>query len=140
MTCESGPEVSQDCTGGPACTLSKLLSVWAYSDAVGACACTTPESTCPAGTRLEACLCRVEQAEAHMDGQRSSSDQDSEENGGSNPEKNFKPPPPSVSWALTAVQPTCGGVCTCLATNIKPIYAGKAPDRLVAQAVCVACE
>jgi len=46
----------------------------------------------------------------------------------------------SVSWALTAVQPTCGGICFCTATNVKPIYAGKSPDRLVAQAVCVACD
>ena len=69
MTCKPGPEVSQACTGGPAFTLSKLLSMWDYSGAIGACTCTTPESTCPAGTRLEACLCRVEQAEAHINGQ-----------------------------------------------------------------------
>ena len=149
MTCKPGPEVVQYCTGGPACILSKPKSVRAYSGAVGECTCKTAESTCPAGTRLDACLCRVEQADSAWAGaaadmqswagnQQSSWDQDSEDQGGD--EKNFKPPPPSVSWALTAVQPTCGGVCFCTATNVKPIYAGKSPDRLVAQAVCVACD
>ena len=149
MTCKPGPEVVQYCTGGPACILSKPKSVRAYSGAVGACTCKTAESTCPAGARLDACLCRVEQADASWADaaadtqswagtQQSSWDQDSEDQGGD--EKNFRPPPPSVSWALTTVQPTCGGVCSCSATNVKPIYAGKSPDRLVAQAVCVACD
>jgi hypothetical protein len=149
MTCKPGPEVAQYCTGGPACILSKPKSVRAYSGAVGACTCKTAESTCPAGARLDACLCRVEQADASWADaaadtqswagtQQSSWDQDSEDQGGD--EKNFRPPPPSVSWALTTVQPTCGGVCSCSATNVKPIYAGKSPDRLVAQAVCVACD
>jgi hypothetical protein len=148
-TCTTGLEVSQNCAGGPACTLSKPKSVRAYSGAVGACTCKTAESTCPAGTRLDACLCRVEQADAAWVGsavdtqswagnQQPSWDEDSEEQGGD--EKNFKPPPPSVSWALTSVQPTCGGVCSCSATNVKPIYAGKSLDRLVAQAICVACD
>ena len=141
MICTPGPESAQLCTGGPACILSKPKSVRAYSGAVGACTCKTAESVCPAGTRLDACLCRVEQANAPWNGeadvpwngaasdtqawtssQQSSWDQDSDDNGGD--EKNFKPPPPSVSWAITPVQPTCSGVCTCSATNVKPIYAG----------------
>ena len=141
MTCQAGTEVTQFCTGGPACLLSKPKSVWSYSGAVGACTCQTAQATCPAGTKMNACLCRVEQADGgwtSTDAQ-SSWDQDSEDAGGD--EKNFHrpPPPPSVSWALIAVQPTCDGVCSCSATNIKPIYVGKVPDRLVAQAVCAAC-
>ena len=141
LTCQAGTEVTQMCTGGPACLLSKPKSVWAYSGAVGACTCQTAHATCPAGTKMNACLCRVEEADGGLTSSdaQSSWDQDSEDAGGD--EKNFHrpPPPPSVSWALIAVQPTCDGVCSCSATNIKPIYVGKAPDRLVAQAVCVAC-
>ena len=151
MTCQAASEVTQFCTGSPACLLSKPKSVWAYSGAVGACTCQIANATCPAGTKMTACLCRVEQADSgwtSTDAQ-SSWDQDSEgadeKNFGwkffSSDEKNFHPPaPPSASWALIAVQPTCDGVCSCSATNIKPIYVGKAPDRLVAQAVCAACD
>ena len=141
LTCQAGTEVTQMCTGSPACLLSKPKSLWAYSGAVGACTCQTAHATCPAGTKMNACLCRVEQADGGWTSSdaQSSWDQDSEDAGGD--EKNFHPPPPpSVSWALTAVQPTCDGVCSYSATNIKPIYVGKAPDRLVAQAVCVACD
>ena len=139
MTCEQGNEVVQYCSGGPACTLSKPGSVRAYSGAVGACTCQTAESVCPEGTRMESCLCRIEQADIDLDMQSPASDWevDSEEDGENG--KNFKPPPPSVSWALTSVEPKCGNVCKCHATNIKPIYAGKAPDRLVAEAMCMAC-
>ena len=63
VTCQAGTKVTQDCTGGPACLLSKAKSVWAYSGAVGACTCQTANATCPAGTKMNACLCRVEQAD-----------------------------------------------------------------------------
>ena len=101
VTCQAGTEVTQFCTGGPACLLSKPKSVWSYSGAVGACTCQTAQATCPAGTKMNACLCRVEQADSgwtSTDAQ-SSWDQDSEDAGGD--EKNFhRPPPPPCVFLL----------------------------------------
>jgi hypothetical protein len=121
--------VSTACTGADACTLDKpsFLLFDKYAPKVGACSCSTPVATCPAGTKLTGCKCRVVRAAADTGAGEDAS------------APTTKADPPSTKWALTQVAPSCDGTCACEAVNIKPLLSGDAADRLEAVAQCEVC-